>query len=543
MVSPDHTSLFAQFAPPVSRRSLADALAEERRFPASRTEVVEMKSPFRRVVVKFAENLPNDTFPDLDELENRTIEAVFEAIGAPLDDDQRLQIPEFARIIPLTHLYNCIPKDRLELLRGRAQAQEEILQSEYETPDLVRFISLEVVPPSPAATLVLTDFFREREGIVEFAYSESPPTPPPGGVRNYAALQGYHDPAPGGIDTNHAWGHAGGMGADTTFIDLEQGWDLTHVELPALDAADIVGDNRAFHAHGTAVRGVVLASHDPPAQGVLGIAPETNAPWVVSEWLNPGDALPNRACAILRAINRLMEEAGDPEGGLSGTVLLLESQVEDSQSRSLPVETEQAAYTAIRMGTALGITIVEAAANGYGIGECGVDLDTVYGWANGQRQLSFGGDSRAIIVGAATNEAPHRRRMDCNYGRCAVDCYAWGQSIPTTIPVDDYTKFFEQTSGASAIIAGAALVLQGIAHNLPNIGRFLTPLELRGLLTDRCLNTPVCEPLDPGPCAGTPASNLTCVHECDDASETCGTSGRAGVMPDLARIIERLTSW
>ena len=45
-------------------------------------------------------------------------------------------------------------------------------------------------------------------------------------------LQNYFDPAPVGIDTRAAWAK-GADGTGTTFIDLENGWFLDHVDLPA----------------------------------------------------------------------------------------------------------------------------------------------------------------------------------------------------------------------------------------------------------------------------------------------------------------------
>jgi hypothetical protein len=72
-----------------------------------------------------------------------------------------------------------------------------------------------------------------------------------------------------------------------------------------------------------------------------------------------------------------------------------------------------------------------------------------------------------------------------NYGS-RIDCYAWGENIVTlsydgTDKFQSYTQGFGMTSGASAIIAGAALALQGIAAAKDYR---LSPSQMRSLLSD-----------------------------------------------------------
>jgi hypothetical protein len=151
--------------------------------------------------------------------------------------------------------------------------------------------------------------------------------------------------------------------------------------------------------------------------------------------------------------------------------------------------------------------VIEAAGNG------GVNLDQFYpGW----------GDSGAIMVAAATvldrrsgGESPPRsRRTDSNYGD-RIDCYAWGENIITR-QEGAGTMALGQTSGAAAMIAGVALVLQGI-KKARNGGSYYPPDALRDILRDR-LN-------------GTVSANSR-------NTDAEWNQDQIGVMPDLYKIIK-----
>jgi hypothetical protein len=121
-------------------------------------------------------------------------------------------------------------------------------------------------------------------------------------------------------------------------------------------------------------------------------------------------------------------------------------------------------------------------------------------------------DSGAIMIGAASSNAPHTRLGFSNFGS-RIDCYAWGESIDTCGDgwggnnTDAYTASFGGTSGASPIIAGAALILQSWALGRGDAAYL--PGSMRALLSDPNRNTPSANPdLD-----------------------------RIGVMPDLRAII------
>lgn len=330
---------------------------------------------------------------------------------------------------------------------------------------------------------------------VEWAYVEDGPTPPP--VVNQAddlrqVNQGYHDAAPAGINAEFAWTILGGDGAGIGFVDLEQGWTLNHEDLDAAGVTLISGTNSAYHGHGTAVLGEVCGVDN--ALGVVGIAPACTAQ-VVSQWQPTGYSTANAITSALAVLQ-------------FGDVLLLEAQ---TGAALLPVETEQASFDAIRLGTALGVVIVEAAGNGNN------DLDA---WtdAGGNQRLNRASaafqDSGAIMVGASSSASPHTRMWFSNFGS-RIDCYGWGENIDTTGDgwngnlTTSYTGTFGGTSGASPIVTGAALCVQGAARAT---GFRYSPLQLRAILSD--------------PATGT-------------ASSTPATD-EIGVMPDLQQILQNV---
>jgi microbial collagenase len=241
---------------------------------------------------------------------------------------------------------------------------------------------------------------------------------------------------------------------------------------------------------------------------------------VASIWPDSQTHYTDRPNAILAAIERL--DFGD--------VLLIEDQIWAygyyppnlggyglDWYRNLPVEFDDALFKMIRTATARGITVVEAAGNGE------IDLDV---FEPHNSTLWDTEDSGAIIVAAARvpaagSNAAYTRFPESNYGS-RTDCYAWGKYIPTAgdgtygTGRRDYVPDFGGTSGAAAIIAGAALAMQGIAqaNNFApaNTNSRLSPNQLRRILRD--------------PTTGT-ASN-------DPHND------KIGVMPDLRAIITSL---
>jgi serine protease len=328
----------------------------------------------------------------------------------------------------------------------------------------------------------------------------------------FAALQLYLDAAPTGIDARWAWTQSNGSGASVGFVDLEQGWTLNHEDLPPLAVLPGVPQdvNPTSAAHGTGVLGIVVGVDN--AVGIVGVAP-TPAWASIASHYRASDATFGH---VADAITALLDS-----GSLTpGDVLLIEYQ--DGLNR--PIETDPVVWSAIELATALGTVVIEAAGNG------NVDLDTVPK-LNRLNPLTFK-DSRAVIVGGGMSAldatgAAHDRwvhpvvpAIGSNFGS-RVDCYAYAENVVTAGPgftpagvlggtgvTNDYRSDFGGTSAAAAIVAGAAVVLQGLHKGVK--GTALSPTQMRSALSKH----------------GTP--------------QGAGQPGHIGVMPDLQAAAVRL---
>lgn len=275
---------------------------------------------------------------------------------------------------------------------------------------------------------------------------------------------------------------------------MEQGWNLNHEDLAGLAITIISGINKAYFDHGTSVLGQVVMTDNN--LGGVGIAPACTCR-AISQYRPSGTY--NTPDTIIDAAANMAY----------GDVLILEAQEYSPVDGTYlwPVEIFDPTYEAIRLATALGIVVVEAACNG------AYDLDNytdpndraVFNRASGDFR-----DSGAIMVGGASAAIPHRGGI-FNFGS-RVDCYAWGEKVDTTTTNDAgtdntaYTAFFGGTSSATPIVGGAAVIVQGLAQ--ANLGRRFSPREIRKLLTTN----------------GTPSANPA--------------TDKIGVMPNLRAIID-----
>jgi Subtilase family len=229
----------------------------------------------------------------------------------------------------------------------------------------------------------------------------------------------------------------------------------------------------------------------------------------------------DRPNAVMKAIDHFTPLGEDPVG----RVLLLEVELGPANDGvslkdvtgtvwdEMPMETTLADYTAIRLATAVGIVVVEAAGNG------NHNLDQFQQQSSGQFVLRRTGgrdDSGAILVGGSTWKFPYQRAVFFGEGSCfgsRVDCFAWAENVMTFDPFasSGYSSSFDGTSSASAIVAGAALLLQGVIQK--KIGSRLDGVALRALLADTTPN-------------GNTPSNNPAVDQ-------------IGVMPNLKYIIQQ----
>src|SRR5262249_14044920 len=116
-----------------------------------------------------------------------------------------------------------------------------------------------------------------------------------------------------------------------------------------------------------------------------------------------------------------------------------------------------------------GVVVVEAA------GDRRRDLDALED-NRGKRTLNRRHhdflDSGAIVVGAAESLVPYGRLEASNHGS-RVGCYAWGEKAVT--------------SSAAAVVAGAAVAVQGVAQQ--NLGFRFGPRQLRLILSSPAYGT------------------------------------------------------
>jgi serine protease len=332
--------------------------------------------------------------------------------------------------------------------------------------------------------------------LVEMAYVGQPPTASarPSSWVEPGVEQGYLREAPQGIGISHAWRHEGGEGDGQRLVTVEARWPRRHQALARPIARLYGGASETASGHGTAVLGIVCGRDE--WRGFRGAVPGLASLGVVA--CGSGCS----AAALLEAARQMRH----------GDVMLIEVQALEEGGTGLPLEALPAEFDVIRLATALGITVVEAAGNGNCRG-AGVDLDAYdHPWSG--RLHRAGKDSGAIIVTAATPASPHYRASWAAFGS-RVDCYAWGAGIHTCLAEgrrrgDGYTYQFGGTSGAAAIIAGAALAVQGMVE--ARQGSRLAPRALRRLLSDAE--------------TGTPPARDEPTH--------------IGVMPDLRRLVTRV---
>lgn len=400
--------------------------------------------------------------------------------------------------LSLNRMFTALAPDAI----GELQARAMRLDPTYEARRMTGFFYVDAPADADLPSLA-----RELSQwpSVSHAYVDAPGPDPLVDATDdpRAGNQGYLDAAPEGIDARFAWTILGGDGLGQRVVDLERGWTFDHEDLAAHGITLIHGSVLdSSRAHGTSVFGELSMGDN--VLGGVGIVPNIASAMATS--FN-GSTRPD---AILAALP-LME---------FGDLLLIEAQVWANPPGTLlgPIECYDADFEALRLATALGIIVVEAGGNGTNNGSPPpMAMDT---WTdNAGRRLLFPDpanpdfrDSGAIIVSAASSAAPRTRLAYGPHGQ-RIDCHAWAQNIDTAHSSDAgatdlYRTNFGGTSGASPIVTGAALALQGIHQ--AHYGFRLSPRQMREILRDPLLNTA------PSPAEAT----------------------QIGVMPNLRQIIE-----
>ena len=381
----------------------------------------------------------------------------------------------------------------------RLQAVARERNSDNSLPNLLNYYFVYLQPGRKPAQVVHELRKRDR---VAFAYEDEPTENANSSTLKMKCGQssGHIDGGGVGVDARSAWAVPGGKGEGQFFVDVENGWTEDHIRLPT-SIERLVGESQFWESdHGTSVLGIVCGKHEPGG-GCEGLAPNVKyaglaspvpdpaAPASLPAWLQyvePTAGLQNVYDAIAFAIYELFKRHGSsPKNGYG--VLLIEHET----AQGLPVETYEGVQTLIRLATqTLKITVVEPAGNGQ------ANLDTHPG-----AQILKQQDSGAILVGSAQKNvinapagARHARYYWSNFGS-RVNCYAWGEGVmaPAWQPEAPATKdecndTFGNTSAAAAIIAGVALIVQGICAH-----RRHPPLDanqLRTILANPASGTP-----------------------------------------------------
>lgn len=427
--------------------------------------------------------------------------------------------------LTLDRLFNVVEPADLDTVFNRAAAE---LGSPW--PALQKFFAAICPPDIDPESVALA--LRAFSQVFERVYVQNPPALPSVDFSNdpHVGRQFYLQPAPVGFDVKFAWTQPGGDGEFETAADVERNWNLDHEDLRdsatklISDPDPIPFDARIADDHGTSTIGVIVMGDNQ--LGGVGIAPRARM-LLSSVFVKfPNGTSGEDAARAIMAASAMLE---------FGSVLLIELESHDF----LPLETDPACFSAIAAATARGITVIEPGGNGPGNGSLGrfFNLDTVIVSAFSSRALARppeGLESGAVIVAACrsgqipatvarapTEYSPRGRRIDCfGYGDHVfsasdvqpldVPSELGGPPEPNPLAGAPYTNVFAGTSSASALIAGVAISVQGIAKGI--LKRRLSPDEMRQVLGDRTLNTPSANP----------------------------TTDRIGVMPDLRKITDFL---
>ena len=283
-------------------------------------------------------------------------------------------------------------------------------------------------------------------------------------------------PSPNGVDAMYVWDVPGGTGDGARLADIESGWCLEHEELIAARIRKLSVFGSVNVDHGTACVGIVAGSDN--GLGTIGIAPGAAVDLVTTD---RGNGFGGLAAAIAVAAASLQP----------GDILLLETATPFTPDLTRPdilVEFDPAVQVAIGLAVLRGITVIEPAGNG------GINLDAFPFLAHTRPDSpTFSG---AIVVGAGELTEPALAswaRTFSTFGS-RVDCFAAGGRIRS--PAASATNAYQQfggTSGASAIIAGAAASLQSMTRAAT--GSTLAPADVRRIFRSAQLGVLPDDPL------------------------------------------------
>jgi Subtilase family/Carboxypeptidase regulatory-like domain len=267
---------------------------------------------------------------------------------------------------------------------------------------------------------------------------------------DFEADQGYLNDAPLGVGALSMRAQSGALGTGLTVIDIEGGWLWSHEDLPV--PAVEIGiqiDDLSWRNHGTAVLSEIRGQDN--GLGVTGITPDCAV-----GCSSVGSA--STAGALAAAVDALQP----------GDLILIELHAPGPNSYEgggqfgyVPMEYWPDNFDIIRLATAKGIIVCEAAGNGYQY------LDGPEYLGLFDRTLR---DSGAIMCGATAGSdlysadfSNHGSRVDLNGWGWSVTAAGYGD-LQTGDETEWYTAQFSGTSSASPIVTGSVTSLQGMVR-------------------------------------------------------------------------------
>ena len=412
-------------------------------------EEVEKKRGYRQVVVKFREGGHLTLIDGQLKAPHLTFDAFYEVLKS-------------IKYLRLGQFLSNDEKTRSLILSLQEKAKK--IDESIEGFDLFIYVDL---PIEGDYNEFLTKLRKIKE--IDYAYLGAIPAPP---IIPINPFQGAGFPGWMAVNANHAWG-LGISGKGVNVCDAEYGFRVNHPDLPNIQVVRNMLTPPSDTDHGTSVLGILFAIHN--GIGCDGICPNSGKYFSSEDFTDPSHIgnLTNRTDAIQTAVKFLSP----------GDVLLLEMQSYGTISNKMvPVENEPACFNLMQIYTTTGTVIIEPAGNDLDKNPTGSKIERP--WSSPRNRFK---DSGAIMVGACVYPgdvaSPPNSKLDTsNYGS-RVDCHAWGENIFTTSSRGNgYTQGFGMTSGASAIIAGAAACLQEAWKKKNNTP--LSSTEMRKIFRD-----------------------------------------------------------
>jgi hypothetical protein len=333
-----------------------------------------------------------------------------------------------------------------------------------------------------------------------------------------------------GINAEAVWPYFDGTGV--SFVQVDTGFKLQHVDLPKGLSTLHHTMKHTAPGHGLAVLGIVAAIDHADETGIIGISPGVTISGLATINTTAMDwDIPNalaKGSDVLSKGDVLLIEVDTPHTGIPAPP--------PKTDDGLPVEVIEPWRIMIQTAVGKGITVVEPAGNP-AFDRDDLDLDKVT-YTPGPLGDPFSldptsgdfEDSGAVMVGACGWKpvaADQHEVLPHHWYGARIDVWGWGEEVYTTAcddsdeyyPCEDDVeatvyRWFPGTSAASAIVAGAAVLIQQMWKATTSVPA--DPSTIRALLRD--------------PSNGTPVRRAS-----------SGPTGRA--MPDLAKIATCLTAF